>query len=104
MLLTLRSVSLVLVSFLALPCATSAQQAPPDVGDTAPPIRLAGVVDGGLAQTPTDGGLAVETEGHVTVLDFWATWCSPCYPALDHLAELKKRFEGEPVVFLAITA
>jgi thiol-disulfide isomerase/thioredoxin len=42
-----------------------------------------------------------ELVGRAVLVEFWATWCPPCRPALSWLGEVKKR-EGERVVVLAI--
>jgi thiol-disulfide isomerase/thioredoxin len=47
----------------------------PLTGD-APPISLADVPN------------------HVTLLNFWGTWCPPCRNELPHMAELRQRFAG----------
>lgn len=38
----------------------------------------------------------------VVVLDFWATWCSPCVAALPHVQELADRFKEKDVVVLGV--
>ena len=39
----------------------------------------------------------------VVVLEFWATWCSPCIHAIPHLNQLAREFRDQGVVFLAVT-
>lgn len=40
--------------------------------------------------------------GRVVFLDFWASWCSPCKKELPELNAFLERYEGEPVVVLAV--
>lgn len=37
-------------------------------------------------------------KGHVVVLAFWATWCTPCIGELPELARLRARYRGDPAV------
>ncbi len=41
--------------------------------------------------------------GKVVVLEFWATWCSPCVRAIPHLNQLANEFHGQDIVFVAVT-
>ena len=34
-------------------------------------------------------------QGHVYVIEFWATWCGPCVRGIPHLTELQERFAGK---------
>lgn len=36
----------------------------------------------------------------VVYIDFWGTWCVPCLQEMDHVPELKKKLDGEDVVFI----
>lgn len=44
-----------------------------------------------------------ELRGNVVVLEFWATWCSPCVEAIPHLNQLAEEFQNQNVIFLAVT-
>jgi thiol-disulfide isomerase/thioredoxin len=35
-----------------------------------------------------------DIQGHVTLLNFWGTWCRPCRDELPHLAALQQRYAG----------
>jgi peroxiredoxin len=37
------------------------------------------------------------------VIDFWATWCKPCLRALPHLEALRKKYESQQLVVVAIS-
>ncbi len=55
----------------------------------------------------TIGGKEIKWEdlkGKTVVLNFWATWCSPCKREIPHLNELVKEFgDDSTIVFIAIT-
>ena len=50
-------------------------------------------------QPLTGGGKPVALDdlaGHVTVIDFWGTWCPVCIDELPHLATLAAEYRGRP--------
>ena len=55
------------------------------IGRAAPSLRLAEMLQAPEGFDPSWEAL----KGRVVVLEFWATWCAPCIPALDHLGELQ---------------
>ena len=72
----------------------------PKVGDHAPPLHLAK-----LLNAPTNAEASWPAlKGKVVVLDFWATWCGPCVASIPHMNDLVTELKGEPVQFIAITA
>lgn len=36
-----------------------------------------------------------QLKGKVVLIDFWATWCSPCVAAMPHLQDLQKEFKDQ---------
>jgi len=66
------------------------------LGQPAPKVALPSL-DGELVRPS-------ELAGSVVVLDFWATWCVPCWTALGHTAELAAwaRASGLPIKVFAV--
>ncbi len=52
---------------------------------------------------PGEAKKLAEMRGKVVLLDFWATWCGPCYGAFPSLIEWSKRFEKDGFVILGVT-
>src|SRR3954469_18979568 len=69
------------------------------IGDPAPKIEVAKVL-----QSPSVDAINLDKlKGKVVVLEFWATWCASCIPALKHMNELADEFKDKPIQFISIT-
>jgi len=66
------------------------------VGDKAPSLK--GVKSWYNGEVVDPG-----SEGKITVLDFWATWCGPCRDSIPHLNELHDQYKSQGVVIAGIT-
>ena len=42
--------------------------------------------------------------GKIVVLNFWATWCSPCKPTIEYTQRLANKYNDKDVVFLYVSA
>jgi uncharacterized protein (TIGR03435 family) len=42
-------------------------------------------------------------KGKLVVIDFWATWCSPCVAAIPHFNEMARELADQPIVFISVT-
>lgn len=69
------------------------------VGGPAPAIELDALLPAQSVANATLGALA----GKAVVLEFWATWCGPCYFAIPHLNQLAEQFRDKPIQFLSVT-
>jgi uncharacterized protein (TIGR03435 family) len=75
--------------------AASAQEL--HVGNRLPEIKITNMING-----PGKNLSVGQLKGKVTIIDFWATWCSPCVSALGKLEQYKRQF-GDKLVVLALS-
>jgi thiol-disulfide isomerase/thioredoxin len=64
--------------------------------DTAPEMAISEWID----QPPTT---LADLRGRVVLLDFWATWCSPCLITMPKLKTLHERFKDKGLVVIGVT-
>lgn len=64
-----------------------------------PAIELVGID----AWFPGERKTLESLRGKVILLDFWATWCAPCFEAFPHLTEWQEQFEDKGFIILGIT-
>ncbi len=62
----------------------------PAVGRRLPYLDLKPLTGGGSATSLTD------LQGHVTLLDFWGTWCGPCVEEVPHIATIAAKYRSNP--------
>ena len=74
--------------------------------DSAPPIPQ--LVPGAPAPDFISQDLAGQSvrisdyRGKVLVVDFWATWCSPCIASMPHTQEVAAKYASQGVAVLAV--
>ena len=89
----------ILVPLLLVSSAAQAVGSAENLPEAAPPLDLEVALSG-----PPPEELSWEAlRGRAVVVEFWATWCSPCVGAIPHWNELVEAFAGEPIVFLSVT-
>jgi cytochrome c biogenesis protein CcmG/thiol:disulfide interchange protein DsbE len=84
----------VLLVVLAAVIVYSVQDHVVGVGDSAPNFRVK--TESGAVITPEDFG------GKLLVLNFWASWCTPCVQEIPSLNQIQKMFASQGLVVLGI--
>lgn len=87
------------IAILSFTAIAQAQIADLNIGDPAPPLKLAELV-----QAPEGASADLESlRGQVIMLEFWATWCAPCLKSMPHVNDLHRQFADQGVRVIAIT-
>jgi uncharacterized protein (TIGR03435 family) len=87
-----------LILWLSLLLSVPASHAQTILGQPAPNLRFASVLNG-----PQPSLTLAQLRGKVVLLEFWGTYCGPCLTAMPHLQELQRQFAGRLQV-VAISA
>jgi len=67
------------------------------LGEKAPDLPSVDRWFPGTAQSMAD------LKGKVVLLDFWATWCAPCFDSFPNLIEWQEQFKDQGLVILGVT-
>jgi len=62
-----------------------------------PPTRAASLANMGWELSDGKRSVFSEYKGKVLILDFYATWCTPCRDSIPHLIGLQKQYEDQGV-------
>jgi thiol-disulfide isomerase/thioredoxin len=96
-----------LVLITALVVLTLADSSSTSIAQDKLAKRMAlGAVQPALDVRSLDGSAAptwAMLRGKVVIMDFWATWCTPCRESIPHLNALKKELADQPVSLMSIT-
>lgn len=67
-----------------------------------PPMGDASIVNMGWEQGDGKRFVFSEYKGKVLILDFYATWCTPCRDSVPHLIGLQKKFEDQGLTVVGL--
>lgn len=89
---SLRLLLAALAAMLVLPSTGAAELT---IGSKAPPLSIEHWFHD---KTP----VTAFPPDHVTVVEFWATWCGPCIASIPHLSELQQKY-GDAVTVISVS-
>ncbi|HVP09584.1 MAG TPA: TlpA disulfide reductase family protein [Phycisphaerae bacterium] len=93
------NLSRVLLALIIVTLITTSSQASPQVGDKAPEVKIAKWMTKQPPSLPGDK----DADKHVFLVEFWATWCGPCWKSIPHLSELQKKYEKDGLIIIGVS-
>lgn len=87
-----------LITLVVVLLGTASLWAHPAKGTPAPPLDTLKLLQAPLGARADWASL----KGKVVVLEFWATWCSPCVASLPHLSQLVESLDPAKFQFISI--
>jgi uncharacterized protein (TIGR03435 family) len=87
-----------LITFTVVLLGTASLGALPEKGTSAPPLDTLKLLQAPLGERADWASL----KGKVVVLEFWATWCSPCVASLPHFNQLVESLDPAKFQFISI--
>ena len=87
-----------LITFAVVLLGTASLGALPEKGTSAPPLDTLKLLHAPLGERADWASL----KGKVVVLEFWATWCSPCVASLPHFNQLVESLDPAKFQFISI--
>lgn len=75
---------------------------PPNTTHPMPPVKPTSLADMGWELRDGKRSIVSEYKGKVLVLDFYATWCTPCRDSIPHLISLQKKFEEQGLTIVGL--
>ena len=67
-----------------------------------PPVSGRSLLDMGWKQDDGKRSVVSEYKGKVLILDFYATWCTPCRDSVPHLIGLQKKYENQGLIVVGL--
>ena len=93
----MKTASLALIVMLALFGCNSApsKSAAPATKGPAPDFELENIAGGKIK--------SADLQGKISIIDFWATWCEPCWSEIPKYNKMLDEFRGKGVEIVGIT-